>query len=74
MQDTKYEEEKFGCFWIGLCVVLILSAVPWLIRGELSIPYQGIYLSGTAARFVALLWIGINAYMIWIAVKKRRKR
>lgn len=74
MQDTKHEEEKFGCFWIGLCSLLILSAVPWLISGEIIIRYQGIHLTGAAARFVALLWIGINAYMIWIAVRKRWKR
>jgi hypothetical protein len=73
MQDTKHEEEPFGCFWIGLCVLATILGITWLILGEINIPYKGVYVTGAAARVVALLWIGINAYMIWSSVKKRRK-
>lgn len=72
MHDAKCKEEKFGCFWIGLCVLLIVLGVKWLVLGEISIPYQGIQLTGISARFVALLWIMFCMQPIWSAAKKRR--
>lgn len=66
-------EENFGCFWLGLCSLLILLGLFWLISGEIAIPNKGIFLVGASARVAASLWIGVNAYLIWTAIREKRR-
>lgn len=74
MQDVKFADQKPGCYTIGLCVLLIAVGIKWMIFGEISIPYQGIHVTGVAARFVALLLIVFCMQPIWTSIRRRGRR
>ena len=46
-----------GCSVMCASVFMIPLGLYWLITGEVSIPYQGVYITGSAARIFAVLLI-----------------
>jgi len=48
-----------GCFSSLVTVFLLGIGVFWLISGSIILPGKAIYITGTAARLTALLWLAV---------------
>ena len=46
-----------GCLVLCTSILIIPLGVYWLITGEVSIPHQGVYITGVAARIFAIILI-----------------
>lgn len=56
-----------------MCVMLFLVVIglQWFITGAIIIPYKNVYVTGLAARIVAILWVVMAVVFCWPSEKKR---
>lgn len=51
------ERATSGCLFLCVTLFLVALGLFWLISGAIIIPYKAVYVTGTPARVVAILWI-----------------
>jgi p-aminobenzoyl-glutamate transporter AbgT len=54
---TSAKANPVNTFWFILAAVVALSGVQWFVDGKMTIQSRGIFLTGSQARCVGLLWV-----------------